>query len=681
MNVAQQALAESNLGRALNLLNRQLPEPGLKDLRGWEWRYLWQQTHSDALFTLCQKGEIESLTVSRDGALVAIGLVHKDGLYVYNLKERREVAHFAQGEHRVRAAFSPVGPWLAFTSYEASASNEKRFTLRLWNAATQQLEAEIPLGDLGLGLAFSEDGRQLVTATAGGNITLWRIPELAPLGESYRTEERLHENASLAGFAATSNLRLVAYGDRSGQIRIVDLRDGKELWSEEASDKIITALAFSPDGKTLASAAGWQESDIRLWDAASGTEIGKLEGHKSCVNSLVFWPDGNKLASSSNDQTIRTWDIPSRQFRDELRGHRHEVWRLALLPDNRTLVSGCKDGTVCVWDTSVNHPRPARITLDKVAAWRFTSDSRSVVTLNHDGKVTRWSGAGFQDKETLLDLGRKTSDLVGDSAGIWYRLLFSPDCRFLAIGSANGTITVWDIYGRIPTREFNPGKGTAQPLSFLARGNHLICYTSEDNLLSEWDLEANRGVQTWPAPPSSIFTAFSLSPDERLGIAMGWHGDVVGRDLSRHENIDLPLDALEVLGVAFSPDGKSLAIASTLGFARVWDTAAWEEQATLEGFLNAVFSVSFSPNGRRLATGGANPNDALKLWDVDVWQEVLTLKVEEGQGSEFSSSAFSPDGHTVGAMSINGFLHLWQAPSWEEINATEAKEKAGSKQP
>jgi cell division protein FtsL len=80
MNVAKQALAGSNLGRAQDLLNRQRPKPGQKDLRGWEWRYLWQQTHSDALFTLCQKSEIASLAVSADGNWLAIGLVHKDGL-------------------------------------------------------------------------------------------------------------------------------------------------------------------------------------------------------------------------------------------------------------------------------------------------------------------------------------------------------------------------------------------------------------------------------------------------------------------------------------------------------------------------------------------------------------------------------------------------------------------------
>ncbi|PWU14801.1 MAG: hypothetical protein C5B50_16570, partial [Verrucomicrobia bacterium] len=96
MNVAAQALAQNNLGRALELLKRQRPEPGQKDLRGWEWRYLWQQTRSDASVTLCRKSnEIESLAASADGQWLAIGLDHKDGVFVWDLQSREEVAHLA----------------------------------------------------------------------------------------------------------------------------------------------------------------------------------------------------------------------------------------------------------------------------------------------------------------------------------------------------------------------------------------------------------------------------------------------------------------------------------------------------------------------------------------------------------------------------------------------------------
>ena len=74
----------------------------------------------------------------------------------------------------------------------------------------------------------------------------------------------------------------------------------------------------------------------------------------------------------------------------------------------------------------------------------------------------------------------------------------------------------------------------------------------------------------------------------------------------------------------------------------------------------------------------ATPDDAVKLWDVDSWQELLTL---QDTGSESVVTAFSPDGNAIGTLSVDGFLHVWQAPSWAEINAAEAKEKAEIKQP
>ncbi|HEY5043356.1 MAG TPA: serine/threonine-protein kinase [Verrucomicrobiae bacterium] len=664
MNVAMQALKGSNLGRAQDLLNRQRPLPGQKDLRGWEWRYLWQQTRSDALFTLCQKSEIESLAASADGNWLVIGLVHRDGIFVYDVQTRQEVAHLAPGEGEVRAAFSPSESLLAFTSSSIPASGKKQDTLRLWNVATRQMVAEFPLDGLGRGLAFAKDGRTLVTSTSSGHITLWRIPDGTKLA-SYLIEPQWEMSAA-TDFAATSDLGLAAYGAQSGQVRVMDLHNGKEIWSAVASKAYITALAFSPDGKTLASAAGFGESDIRLWDAATGKKIGRMEGHKSWAGSLVFWPDGKKLASCSADQTIRIWDVASRKCLDVLRGHHLEVWRLALLPDSKTLISGAKDGAVCLWDTSVLHPHQPRITVStNVVNCCFTPDSCSLLTMDFESTVSRWSGPDFQERESFLFNG---TNAVGGS--------FSPDGRFLAVGYANGNLSVWDVSRRVLRHEFKLGDGSVYPLSFLARGNRLVVRFDADNRFSEWDLEANREFQSWPAP--AIFRAFGVSPDERLGIGIGYNGDISSRNLPEHSNTNLPLDALEGVTVSFSPDGKRLALASSLGYARVWETANWREEATLRGFLNAVNSVAFSPDGQRLATGGTTPDDTLKLWDVASWQELLTL---EGAGTMFGLTAFSPDGNAIGTLSNDGILNLWRAPSWAEINAAEAKEKAESQQP
>jgi WD40 repeat protein len=88
--------------------------------------------------------------------------------------------------------------------------------------------------------------------------------------------------------------------------------------------------------------------------------------------------------------------------------------------------------------------------------------------------------------------------------------------------------------------------------------------------------------------------------------------------------------------------------------------------------------VAFSPDGHRLAASGGVPSDALKLWTVDSWQEVLTLHAD---GSVFGQAAFSPDGNALGVVTASGLLHVWQAPSWDQIAAAEVNQKGDSGQP
>jgi WD40 repeat protein/serine/threonine protein kinase len=659
MNVAKQALDGSNLGRAQELLDRQRPQPGQKDLRGWEWRYLWQQCRSDALFTLCQQSsEIHSLAVSSDGNWLAMGAYIKGGLSVWDLRTRQELIRLAESELLVRAAFSPTEPLLAFTSSTISSSGQGRNTLRLWNAATRQMIAEFPLDNQCMGLAFAKDGRTLVTSTSSGSegrITVWRMPEGTKLA-SYPSEQ--YQLVLLTSFAATPDLNLAvyAYGPPSSQrIRVIDLRDGKELWTAVAAKEFVTALAFSPDGKTLASAGGFVESDIRLWDVATGKQIGQLEGHGSWVSSLLFWPDGKRLTSSSTDQTIRIWDVADRKCLDVLRGHREEVWRLALLPDGKTLVSGAKDGTVCFWDTSVTHPRQPHITIpENVINCSFTPDSRSVLTLDRQGQVSRWTGPDFQQKEALLEIGTNL-----------YDGFFSSDERFVAVSFTNGVFQTWDLTRGVLSHQLTNTTGKVRLDGFLGDGNKLVTRSVSDNLLHERDLSTGLEIQSWQAPET--IHALAVSPDERSCMAIGYWGDVVFRNLTDHSNTKVDLDVLEAEGAScFSPDGKLFAVASALGYTRVWETATWREVATLRGHLLGVHSAAFSGDGKRLATGGGNA--ALKLWDTESWQEVLTL---EGQGSLFSSTAFSPDGNVIYAANNEGIVQLWRAPSWEEINAAE----------
>jgi WD40 repeat protein/serine/threonine protein kinase len=666
MNLAMQALNGSNLGRALDLLNRQRPIPGQKDLRGWEWRYLWQQTRSDALFTLCQESnEIESLAASADGQWLAFGVMHKGGVFVYDLHTRQQVAQLAADNYVTRATFSPAESLLAFASSKLDVAGKVvQTSLHLWDATKRQMIAQFPLDDACTGLAFSNDGRTLVTSTEGGRITLWHMPEGTKLASYLVTDQYIIYTGT--GFATTSNLNLAAsaYGEEGSQrVRVIDLRNGKQLWHTAFPKTFITALAFSPDGKILATAAGFNESDIHLWDTATGQEIGSLKGHHSWVSSLVFWPDGKKLASASADQTVRIWDMASRKCLDVLHGHRLEVWRLALLPDGKTLVSGAKDGTVCFWDTSVTHPREPRSIIpihENVYDWNFSPDSQSVLTVDYQHhQVVRWSGPGFQQQERFLDPGTHFSS---DE--------FSQDGRFLAFGFTNGVLQVWDVSRRVLLRQWTNTTDNVWTVTFLANGNKLITWSKIGNSYHEWDLPTGRELQSWrEAVPNSKYIA--ADPYGDLNVEIGFEGAVHLKDAAHDEDLETNLDYLEGVGAAVSPDGKFLSVATHLGYARVWDTATWHEEATLSGFLNAVCSVAFSPDGQRLATGGANPDDAVKLWDVASWQDLFTL---DGEGSLFDGSAFSPDGNVIAAQSADRHLNIWRAPSWAEINAAEAKD-------
>jgi WD40 repeat protein len=452
------------------------------------------------------------------------------------------------------------------------------------------------------------------------------------------------------------DLSVAAVGLDGSRVGLVDLRDGHMLWTAVATDGTVSALAFSPDGKTLASGGAFNDPDIRLWNVASGSETGRLMGHNSWISSLVFWPDGSKLASSSADQTVRVWDVSARKELDILRGHRNEVWRLALLPDGRTLVSGGKDGDVNLWDVSAPHRHQERITLaNPINAWSFASVGRSIITQDRAGRVEKLSGLNYDQKELLFETGARD----GGS--------FSMDSAQLTTKQPDNRIAVWDVALKAVVGKFQPATLREYPVGVLAHGKQVVTYSPDDNQNREWDLATQRVIQSWPSP--AVPQTGNLSADERWSVIAGLEGNVIFlRDLPAQHTTRLDLKYFEPGAVNFSADGKYFVIASYLGYVRVWDTATWQERATLSGYRLGTHGAFFSRDGKRLATAGGSIYDTVKLWDTESWQDVLTLT---GLGSSGASIAISGDGNVIASQGGSGLLQIWQAPTWEEIAAAE----------
>jgi len=665
IQVANQSFAANNFGRALDLLNRQLPDAGQRDLRGWEWRYLWKQVRSDGTFPFPPESlPTTFLTVSPDSRLLAVELEHNGGLRVKNLQTGQEVFRVATNEVTIRAKFSPTDPLLAYVGTTVSDSGVWRAALRLRDLNTGQTTHLQLDAALCLGLVFSQDGRTMLTSSskqkAKLELTLWQMPEGTKL-LSY-TNEPFASPVWQGCLAATPDLRLAAYsyGPVPSRICVKDLRTGQELWTAEASKEYVFALAFSRDGKILASSEAYDAKNIRLWDVATGKEIGRLTEHTGFVNDLVFSPDGGKLFSSSADQTIRVWDVAERKCLDVLRGHRWEVYSIALLSDGHTLASCSQDGLIGFWDTSILHTRQPIIKVsDQVARFCFASDSRSVLTLNNDGQVARWSGPDFQEKEPLFDLGAKTSYAFA-------RECFSKDGRWLAAGSADGVMRIWDVARRALIHQWTNGTGELVAAGFLDGGKKLIAWSGGDRSFHYCDAATGRDFLTWPLPKTWRRT-MDISPDERFCVAFDFDGYAVLKNLIDGSERKLALNAPQSGQASYSPDGK-LFVGNT--HIRIWDTSNWQPIQTLGRFIQTGDGLAFSPDGKRLAVSTAG-SEQVKIFDTESWQEVFSL---QAPGQTGTSLAFSPDSNALAWMNRSSELFVARAPAWEEIKAATVKE-------
>ena len=175
-------------------------------------------------------------------------------------------------------------------------------------------------------------------------------------------EESPHHLATL--FRNTSEFSPEIYGAKfspDGTILAVSSSAGVQIWDTGTRAAVATlsgrssALAFSPDGATLASGSSrTNEANLKLWNVASQTLVATLPGHTggpTGVTSLAFSPGGDTLASGSGDQTIKLWDVANQSLIATLTGHTSHVWSVAFSPDG-TLASGSRDGTVKLWDAA-----------------------------------------------------------------------------------------------------------------------------------------------------------------------------------------------------------------------------------------------------------------------------------------------------------------------------------------
>jgi WD40 repeat protein/serine/threonine protein kinase len=628
MNRVRFEMEHNNVERARALLDLyRRPAGAGKDRRGWEW-YYWDR--------MCQ-GE----------------------LYTIKAHEGGGVGHIA---------FSPDGALVA------TASRGSRSTVKLWDTVTGREFRSWP-SPFANGLAFGPDGRMLAISGSGpeGSLDLWevssgkRLERLKPDGKgvlvaatfspdgrtlsAYDTHSRRVRFRDVAGgkwfgsLPSGPSASLLRYSPDGRTLAVVD-REGASLWDIPGQKRLhritghsfshyrlgdflemVTGVAFSPDGRSLATCG--RDGTAKLHEVRTGKHLRTMtaiaSGYTlvSGLNAIAFSPDGRSLIAGGQQGLLRSWEVSTGREELSFLGHAGDVLCLAISPDGARLASGSSNGEIKLWDATASPAQGHSLSpSDLRGPSAFTADGARMV---HVPSVPPWLGG----EAVIQDL----------SGGKPARLLPIPGYTFALSPDGERIATIHRPIDRA-------AKGGARP--------HI------------WHLNSGRVERAYdvPAGPPRPIQQLSFSPD---GKALGYSfTPVLSGDSSGPDETVTVLDLASGraqrfpgTAVAFSPDGRKLAIAARDRSLRVIDRAGGRVLARLQARGSPSY-LRYSPDGLRLFFGGA-------VWDAASGRQICALE------SNDVVAVFSPDGKrlfsTSQTRSSSGHLRVWDAATGDLLLA------------
>jgi WD40 repeat protein/predicted Ser/Thr protein kinase len=612
-----------------------------------------------------QRGPVLALALSPDGTAVLTG--GYDGACLSDLPTGRMLRHFKdeRREGFVALALSPDGK-AALTGGPAGARLWERDTGRTLRhfphgngiSAGSILESNtlvtplrhFPHGNSISALAFSPDGKAVLTCDTDRNVRLWSLSGTA-------IRDGTTSAVNLWSIIAQAQCwQSIATGPAPYLLGVAEPALSALSTNTPALQfrhpQVVVSAAFGPDSRTVL--MGNEDGTSDLWDSVTGTSLGTWPRQQGSIKAVAYGPRGKTILTLSAGKTARLWNLPPPPVR-VLEHDGAPVWAVAISPDGRTALTGTGkvgdpwSGKAQLWDLNRGVPLGPPLLHDKwIKTVAFSPDGRLALTAGWEGQAKLWEVPSGRLKHTLKKHDRPITVAI-----------FSPDGRTVLTASNDKAARLWDVATGQSSHLLGEHGGVVSAAAF-SHDSRSVVTGSSDGVLHLW--EAATGKELWKEhghqgainavafrAKENTFVTGSADGTSKVWGALA-DGTVGPRAQCTGHNGP-------VLALAISPDGEILLTGGTDGTARLWAVATGEALGSEFPHRQAVRVVAFGPDGRTALT--ASDDGTARLWDVTTRQDLGPSLLHNGP---VSAAAFAPDGTRVLTSTNGGTARLWPTP-------------------
>jgi WD40 repeat protein len=563
------------------------------------------QKQLDGLVTAVAAGELlQNTPFTTEDTQIKVTTVLRQ--IIDNIQEKNRLEVHRLGVVSVR--YSPDGKVIASASRDG--------TIKLWQRNGKLIQSFVGHQDGVLSLHFSNDGTTLYTAGSLDKIIkIWRRQNH---GKFIMTKS-IPNPEGIVAFAVSNN-QILATATKNYKIKLWR-SNGQAITTLPGHQQPITSLSFSPDNQ-IASVSS--DKTIKLW-SLKNYQLQETISENNSINAVIFvnnqilatgnadsiklWFNGKyirelpgstqslavskdkrAIASGGSDGVVRVWNLPDGSLSSTFTRHDSAVTDLSFSPDNKTIASSSEDYTVKIWNLDkVSLPQIQGQTVS------ISPNNQMIVTGNEDGSVM------WQQDSMIRKLSGHGKSVI--------KVSFSPDGSMIASASADNTVKVWRLDGKVIATL----QGHQKPVTSVAFSpdGKMIATASGDKTAKLWNLNGNL-LRTFTGHKRTV-TGVSFRPDGQAIATSSADYTVKQWHLNGKSFATFSEDKSNVLGVTYSPQGNKIASGSGDGTVKLWDNRKLIQE--MRSHKSEVLKVVFSPSGRTLAS--VSTDNTIKLWNLN----------------------------------------------------------------